>query len=153
VTNWQKIRTKLFLFFIGMFRRMTIGVRGVLIDEDRIFLIRHTYVPGWQFPGGGVEPGESCQTSLGREIFEETGYRLTGEGQLLNVYLNTIASDRDHVLVYKCCDFELDTVFRPNAEIAEAGWFNRHDLPPDTTAGTRRRVAEIFDGAPVDEVW
>lgn len=132
---------------------MTLGVRGVLIKDEKVLLIRHTYVPGWQFPGGGVEAGETCQTSLGREIFEETGYRLTGAGQLVNIYLNTIASDRDHVLLYKCTGFELDNVFSPNAEIAEAGWFDCHDLPPDTTASTRRRVAEIFDGVPVQQVW
>ncbi len=153
MSGWGKIRGGVFLFFAGMFRRMTLGVRGVLIKKDKIFLIRHTYVPGWHLPGGGVEAGESCQTSLGREIFEETGYRLTGEGQLVNIYLQNSVSDRDHILVYKCYDFELDSVFRPNVEIAEAGWFDWHDLPDETTAATRRRLKEIFAGAPLDHVW
>jgi len=153
VSGWRKIRGEIFLFFAGMFRRMTLGVRAVLIKNDKVFLIRHTYVAGWQLPGGGVEVGESCQASLAREVFEETGYRLTGEGELVNVYLQKSVSERDHILVYKCRDFELDSVFRPNMEIAEAGWFDRHDLPEETTAATKRRLAEIFDGAPVDQIW
>ncbi len=153
MTRGQKIRAKVFLFFIGLFRRMTLGVRGVLINQNQVFLIRHTYVPGWQLPGGGVEAGESAQTSLAREIVEETGFRLTGPGQLFNVYLNDIVSDRDHVLVYKCLDFEQAFVFKPNREIAEAGWFDRRQLPPGTTAATRRRVEEIFDGVPAKDVW
>ncbi len=153
MTRGQKIRAKVFLFIIGLFRRMTLGVRGVLVSENRVFLIRHTYVPGWQFPGGGVEAGESAQTSLAREIVEETGYRLTGPGKLFNVYLNDMVSDRDHVLVYECREFEQVSVFEPNREIAAAGWFDWRELPPGTTGATRRRVEEIFEAVPARDVW
>ena len=36
-------------------RGLTLGVRGLVIGEDRrIFLVQHTYVRGWHLPGGGV---------------------------------------------------------------------------------------------------
>ena len=46
---------------------MTFGVRGVIHDagNNAVFLVRHTYVPGWHFPGGGVEAGETALESLG----------------------------------------------------------------------------------------
>lgn len=31
-----------------------------------------------QLPGGGIDPGESPQTALAREVLEETGYRIHG---------------------------------------------------------------------------
>ncbi|MEM7463993.1 MAG: NUDIX domain-containing protein, partial [Pseudomonadota bacterium] len=39
---------------------LSVGVRALIEDDaGRILLIKHTYVPGWHFPGGGVEPGET----------------------------------------------------------------------------------------------
>lgn len=151
--NWELIRSRVFLFFVGMFRRMTLGVRAVMIDGDRVFLVRHTYVSGWHFPGGGIEPGEPAALSLAREVHEETGYGLTGPVELRGIFLNSPASDRDHVLVYICHHHQFEFDRKPDHEIAESGWFDRHGLPDGTTAGTRRRLAEIFDGEVPTEIW
>ena len=41
----------------------------------------------------------------------------------------------------------------PNAEIREQGFFAADALPPGTSDGTRRRIAEVLDGAPRSETW
>ena len=42
---------------------------------------------------------------------------------------------------------------KPNREIVEHGFFALGALPDDTTRATRARLAEVFDGVAVSELW
>jgi 8-oxo-dGTP pyrophosphatase MutT (NUDIX family) len=151
---WLRLRIRVYLFLMGLKRRTTLGARLALIDgEERIYLIRHTYAPGWHFPGGGVEPGESGEAAAARELGEESAYRVTARPALFGFYHNTSVTNRDYVALYVSRDFEAARAFRPNFEIAEFGWYPRHSLPADVASSTARRVAEIFEGAERDEHW
>lgn len=48
---------------------------GVMLwdEEGRVLLVRPSYKPGWDVPGGYVEPGESPRQACAREIREELG--------------------------------------------------------------------------------
>jgi ADP-ribose pyrophosphatase YjhB (NUDIX family) len=118
------MRTRAFLLAIGVKRHMTLGARVALIDGQRIFLIRQTYMPGWQFPGGGVEPGEAAELAAARELQEEAGYRPTGPMSLFGLYHNVNSTtNRDHVALYLCREFEQVHAFTANSEIAEGDGF------------------------------
>src|SRR3954462_7913121 len=87
-------------------RGMTLGVRGVVLDgDDRVFLVKHSYVAGWHLPGGGVEPGESLLDALRRERGEEGCIEVLGEPVLLGMFFNRQVSRRDHVAVYLIRNF------------------------------------------------
>ena len=118
LTSWQRLRTRLFLFSVGVKRRITLGTRAALIDGDRVFLIRQTYLPGWQFCGGGVEPGEDAELSASREMVEETGYRPTAPMQLFGLYHNTNSlTNRDHVALYNLLGDPALRVPRPAGDL------------------------------------
>lgn len=137
-----------------MRRSLTIGVRAAIRHDDgRFVLVRHTYVPGWHFPGGGVERGQTTRHMLERELREETGLEINGNPTLHGVFLNRAISRRDHILVY-LCDVKGVLHDRPaSMEIAEIGLFGLHDLPGDTDPGTKRRIQEIVNGTMPHEVW
>ncbi|KFL26771.1 hypothetical protein JP74_11835 [Devosia sp. 17-2-E-8] len=154
LTRWQRLRSRVFLFAVGLKRRMTFGVRVMLIDDNKIFLIRHTYMPGWQLPGGGVEPGESAEESAAHEVFEEGGLKVTGPLELFGIYHNVSSvTNRDHVALFLCRQFEQAVEFRRSFEIAEAGWFPLDALPDGLSPATTQRVAEVFGGEPRSGVW
>lgn len=135
-------------------RGMTLGVRGIVLDGDgRVFLVRHTYTPGWHFPGGGVEVGETALTALTRELAEEARVEITGAPFLHGIFLNRAASQRDHVLAYVVRDFAVAEPKRPDGEIAEAGFFPVSGLPEGTTRATRARLDEILSGRAPPPLW
>lgn len=51
------------------------GVVGLFIDQQtgKVLVGMRSNTKGWQFPQGGVDPGESLQDALYREMREEIG--------------------------------------------------------------------------------
>ncbi len=143
----------LHLYFL-MARGLTVGVRAIVRSDDgKFLLVRHTYTPGWHFPGGGVEKGQSTECALHNELLQETGLRLVGKPVLHGVFHNRKISKRDHVLIY-LCDVDTSAPCTPRSlEIAEIGYFDIHDLPGDIEPGTLRRIREIVEGTAQTGVW
>jgi ADP-ribose pyrophosphatase YjhB (NUDIX family) len=135
-------------------RPMTLGVRGVALDEaGRVLLVKHGYLPGWHFPGGGVEPGETCAHALAREMEEEACLALEGPLELHGLFHNINMSRRDHVAVFVARRFRIVGERKPDREIVAARFFPLDALPQDATRATRARLAEILDNAPLSATW
>ena len=154
-TGWAGLRARLFHLYFLLRRPMTLGVRGLIHDRasNSVFLIRHTYVPGWQLPGGGVEVGETLIEALARELGEEGNIAPTAPPVLKSMHFNRRSSRRDHVAFYLIESFSQTAPKLPDHEIAEAGFFPLGRLPKGTTPATLRRIAEVFGGNPVSPYW
>jgi ADP-ribose pyrophosphatase YjhB (NUDIX family) len=137
-------------FFI---KGMTIGVRAACFDEQgRIFLVRHSYIPGWHMPGGGVERRETVAVALAKELREEGNLELTAPPELIQVYFNHRTSKRDHVVFYRCQVRQTAPRLR-DREIVESGFYSLDALPEGTTSATKRRLKELSGAVPYDEIW
>ena len=140
--------------YFALSRGMTMGVRAACFDEaGRIFLVRHSYVPGWHLPGGGIERGETALEALAKEIREEGNLAIGAPPRLLHVYFNRQTSKRDHVLLYRCDGVAQTAPRLRDREIVEAGFFALDALPAATTAATRRRLEEIAGRSPFADYW
>ncbi len=135
-------------------RALTLGARGIVLDGDgRVLLVRQTYTKGWLLPGGGVEYSETIEAALARELEEEAGITLSGPPELLGIYANHAIFPGDHVAIYIVRRWQQTRTVRPNAEIAETGFFALDALPDSVTPGTRRRLDEMRGRADKQAVW
>ena len=54
-TRFEPALQRVFHLYWRFARGMTLGVRAVVLDGDnRVFLVKHSYVAGWHLPGGDV---------------------------------------------------------------------------------------------------
>jgi 8-oxo-dGTP pyrophosphatase MutT (NUDIX family) len=135
-------------------RGLTMGVRAVVIDTGgRIFLVKHRYSAGWHLPGGGVEAGETLLDALARELAEEAGIELLAPPVLHAIYHHPLYSRRDHVALFVVRAFRQHGPPPRSLEISDHGFFAPTELPPDVTAGTDARIAEVLTGKPAPARW
>lgn len=134
---------------------VTLGVQAMLIRNEQILLVRHSYRPGWCLPGGGVDRNETLETAVRRELHEEiraTPHTLAFFG----IYTNTNGHKSDHITLFLSEDFEWQPNYR-TAEIAEARLFPLQALPPaaDLDKGVQRRVHTYVNGRswPEHNTW
>lgn len=84
-----------------------IGVRAIIYKDGQILGVKHKTKEGapknwWAVPGGGLDPSESLEDGLKREMMEELGIAIT-PGRLL--FIQQFKSSRGD------CDEELEFYF------------------------------------------
>lgn len=102
----------------------------VLDEEGRILLVRRANPPSrglWSIPGGRVEPGESDEQAVVRELAEETG--LVG---VVEREVGTVRRSAPSGGTYVIRDYVIDVVDTRTVVAADdaddAGWFTSRDL-------------------------
>ena len=129
------------------------GVRILLLHEEKVVLVYHTYQSGWFLPGGGVKRGETLMEAAMREANEESGARFFGLPRLLGVYTNFKDGVSDHIAVFTCDAFVRATP-TDRWEISKVRDFALTDLPDDISPGCHRRILDHSAGnGPYAGIW
>ena len=87
------------------------------------------------------------EAAMRRELDEEVGVKLTAAPELHGIFSNFASFPGDHIAVFVVRHWTRNEGYRKLGEIAEARMFAQGELPERIDAGTRARLAEIFDGA------
>lgn len=107
--------------------------------EKKILLVKHKKFNKWVQPGGHIEPNESPEEAVLREVYEETGLhiKLLGERfpretdfvRPLAIQRNSGKQEDLHIdIVYVAEPVrENELIFDENESLA-IGWFSRNDL-------------------------
>ena len=125
-------------------------------DEGRIFATQRGYgdfKDGWEFPGGKMEPGESPEDALVREIFEELETRIVVER-----LVHTVEWDypKFHLTMH-CFWCSIESGILTLKEHEAAKWLNKEQLnsvdwlPADRTIIERIKTIILTGGLTLNE--
>ncbi len=119
---------------------------GILEENGRVLIARRR--PGrhmagkWEFPGGKIEPGETPEESLARELSEELDVRARVGSFLCRAFFNGDGVSLE-LLVYRVDGFDGEPVLREHEEIR---WVLPRELLSYDLADSDRRVVEKLYG-------
>jgi 8-oxo-dGTP diphosphatase len=131
--------------------RPFVGVGAVIVNDDRVVLIKRRYEPlagRWSLPGGTVEVGETLEECLVREMREETGLDVE-VGPVIEVFDRITRDDSGRVQYHFVL---VDYVCRPvggvltaGSDVEDALWvhpsdLSRFDLTAKATAVVERAL-------------
>ena len=121
-------------------------VAAIIIKDGQVFASKRGYGEfkgWWEFPGGKVEPGETNEEALIREIKEETQLELPIDTSF-NVYTeyDLPNGNRKQMTLYTA---ELDNhedIHLQVAEIKNYGWFSYQDARQQLTYDNLRMLLD-----------
>ncbi|MEV4144425.1 NUDIX hydrolase [Amycolatopsis sp. NPDC049691] len=122
-----------------------VSIKGVLVRNDRVLLV-HNERDEWELPGGRIEPGETPEQTVAREITEETGLPVD-VAEILDAWMYHIAvANKDvFIVTYGCTTTSTaaPVLSHEHSWIAE---FAEHEVPGlRMPEGYKRSVATWFD--------
>jgi len=95
--------------------------------KDEILLVKRVDVPVWVLPGGGIEPFETPEEAVIREVEEETALRITIEKHIATYTPINRLSSLTHIFL--CTPEEKVSIVCQKEEVASAQFFPLTALP------------------------
>jgi 8-oxo-dGTP diphosphatase len=119
-----------------------VSVAALVTDDEGKILLVNSPWRGWEYPGGLIEPGESFEAALKREVREESGVEIeiTGfVGICKNLERNIVNMD----FTARYTGGTLTT----SEESTEVGWFTPEEAMARITFPlTKKRLANMLSG-------
>jgi ADP-ribose pyrophosphatase YjhB (NUDIX family) len=123
-----------------------VDVRGALIRDDRVLLVREKADGGWTLPGGWADLGEPPSRSAEREFREEAGIPVRAT-KLIAVHDRDRHNSPPHAHHIFKLFFLVEETGEPHGEpdheVSAVDWFALDDLPPLSTGRTSRDQLEL----------
>lgn len=115
----------------------------VHVEAGRLLVVRSRNKKAFYLPGGKIEPGESLEDAVRREVWEELGVEISGPVELKR-YISLAYGEGEGAMVdMTCFTARLLGTPRPAGEIAELTYVTRDEYRAH--AETAPAIHEVLD--------
>ncbi|MFS8099178.1 NUDIX hydrolase [Lentzea alba] len=124
-----------------------------MVVRDGTVLLLKNERDEWELPGGRIEPGESPEECVAREVAEETQWQVTA-GPVLDAWMYYIDVAAKNVFIVTCgCHPHGDSELVLSHEHKEIGLFAEGEVPGlDMPEGYKRSISAWFERLRADAV-
>jgi 8-oxo-dGTP diphosphatase len=130
------------------------SVYGIIRNNDKICICRNRSNGKIWFPGGGIEPEETIEMALLREIREETGLENIQIGQVLGSFENYFYYQPEDLAMrailtfYECFTAE-EALFKDDQiddkEAMNLQWIRKDQIPGNELSDPKDKISLILD--------
>jgi len=126
-----------------------VAARALVVQNNKVLLVQETPEMWWGLPGGGVDHGETVETSLIRELEEELGVteKITTDFKIAHYTLGTIHHiPRLNLFFRVSLPKEL---LKNTTHVAAWGWFTKDEfmkLNMSASYRDREKLADVIFG-------
>jgi 8-oxo-dGTP pyrophosphatase MutT (NUDIX family) len=124
--------------------RTSLASTAVVLGGDGHVLLVHTDEDVWMLPGGQLEPGESPQEAVVRELREEVGVGAAPE-RFVGVYTLRLAEETHYRFVF-ICSIDREPTLTGSDEVTDVAWYPPDALPLPLARLTPTAIEDALAG-------
>ena len=128
-----------------------VATKVVIVQDDKVLLVKEIKGMWWAFPGGGIDHGETVEVALIRELEEELGVpakEVTSDFKIVHYTVGTVVHQIPRMNLFYRASLPKELI-RKTSHVAEWGWFTRSEfmeLKMSPSYADRVKLAEVIFG-------
>lgn len=137
-------------------RKIDLTVAGYIFNGDKLLLIHHKKLDKWLPVGGHIDPNETPDKALRREIKEEVNLEVDVIGKSSIPFVGNVVANlalpfhtnvhsvgnHDHYCLFYLCNVKDASQLRENDEVTGARWFSMQELEEEIVPEDVREIAK-----------